>query len=152
MNRLMLGAGGYRRDGWKTLDVDRRKEPDFVCELPNLTPEVKAIQWDQIEWIHGITSLTRWDAETVLVELRKILAPGGKLVLEQPNFLRAMESRRPDWLFGDPSLKNPFHMNHWSYAPEELLGMLKAAGFRRAEILPAIHHVPDRDFRVEAFA
>ena len=52
-NRLLLCAGIVRRAGWKTLDV---KGGDFTAEIPPLPPGVRAIVWDEIEWVHGIGS------------------------------------------------------------------------------------------------
>lgn len=150
MNRLMIGPGNSWRDGWKRLDADKRFEADFTATIPPLPAAVKALAWQEIEWIHGITSLYLWEAEAILPELLSVLVPGGKLTLEQPDFRHAVQ--KPEWLFGDPALKNKFHMNHWSYTPETLTAMLRAAGFARVDILPARHHLPARDFRVEAYA
>ena len=150
MNRLMLGSGIFRREGWKTLDCNPAHHADFVAMIPPLPEAVKAIEWDEVEWIHGITSLYPWDAKIVLAELRKILRPGGgKLILEQPNFETARE--RQEWIFGDPSHREPLIMNRWAYTPESLFEELQAAKFSKIEVLPAQHHVPERDFRVEAW-
>lgn len=147
-NRLLLCAGNMRRDGWKTLDaVDGA---DFIATIPPLPDAVKAEQWNEIEWIHGITSLYPWDAETVLKELRQVLAPGAKLILEQPDFRKALQ--RVEWLFGDPDSRNPLHMNKWGWSPWTLSAAVHAAGFNNSRILPAIHHIPARDFRIEAYA
>lgn len=145
----MLGSGIFRREDWKTLDCNSAHHPDFLAIIPPLPPAVKAVEWDEIEWIHGITSVYLWDARLILKEIVGILKLDGKLVLEQPDFNKARA--RQAWLFGDPSARDSRIMNRWSYTPEELFEELKAAGFSRIEILPAQHHVPARDFRVEAW-
>lgn len=149
MNRLMLGSGIFKREGWKTLDCNPVHAADFVASIPPLPDDVKAVEWDEIEWIHGITSLYPWDAKAVLAEILAVLKPGGRLVLEQPDFIKARE--RVEWLFGDATLNLAPIMNRWSYWPESLKIELRRTGFSGIEILPAQHHVPERDFRVEAW-
>ena len=149
MNRLMLCAGPTRRIGWKTLDANPECNPDVIASIPPLPSEVSRQLWNEIEWIHGITSFYPWDAKSLLEELRAILATDGKLVLEQPDFRKAVS--REEWLFGDPTFRNPLHMNRYAYAPDTLTRLLTDAGFARIEILEAIHHNPSRDFRLEAY-
>lgn len=146
MNRLMLMAGSTRREGWKTLDC--KGGVDFLATVPPLPAEVAAVRWGEIEWIHGITQLYPWDAETLLREIREVLTPGGVLVLEQPNFHIA--SSEEHWTYGDPSFKDPLHMVKWGYSPQSLSALLSLCGFSRQELKPAQHHVPARDFRIEA--
>lgn len=149
MNRLMLGAGTVRREGWTTLDANPKCEPDIVAVFPPLPPEVKAVAWDEIEWIHGITSLYPWQAEEMLREIHAVLASGGKLVLEQPDFVHARS--KIEWLFGDPAGRNALHMNKWGYTPISLSQLLRSAGFSRVNVSTAQHHMPERDFRIEAY-
>lgn len=150
MNRLMLCAGASRRDGWKTLDANPKHEPDFLATIPPLPDSVKAVAWDEIEWIHGITSFYPWEGAQILKELKAVLVPGGKLILEQPDFNKV--GQRPEWIFGDPSLTNPLHMNKWAYTPATLTAAMHKAGFSIIAIRVALHHLPERDFRIEAFA
>jgi hypothetical protein len=145
----MLCAGLARREGWKTLDANPAYAPDYLASIPPLPDVVRAELWQEIEWIHGITSLYPWDAATLLEEIRAVLVPGGKLVLEQPDLAKA---DRTEWMFGDPSLRNPLHMNRWGYTPYSLAAALEQAGYPSIEILPAQHHLPARDFRIEAMA
>lgn len=155
MNRLMLCAGVTRCPGWKTLDVNPKHNPDFLAELPPLPAGVLIQKWDEIEWIHGITSLYPWQASEVLREVKGILNPEGKLVLEQPDARKAAHQvlidGNPQWFFGDPSHRQPLIMNRWAYTPETLYHVLREAGFGRVVCTEARHHVPDRDFRMEAY-
>jgi predicted SAM-dependent methyltransferase len=149
MNCLMIGAGIGRREGWKTLDANPRREPDYLAMIPPLPAGVKAIVWDEIEWVHGITSLYQWDAEAVIKEIHAALAPGGKLILEQPDFSKAIA--RVDWIFGDPALKDPLHMNKSGWTRNSLAQLLQVAGFSKIHIMRAHYHLPERDFRIEAY-
>lgn len=157
MKRLMLCAGPVRREGWKTLDSNAAFGPDYLATIPPLPASVTRQQWDEIEWIHGITSFYPWEAKQLLTDLRAVLVPGGKLVLEQPDAstVAAAVLTDPDlvrWFFGDPAFRNPAHMNKWAYSPETLYALLREAGFERIVQTAALHHEPARDFRLEAYA
>jgi len=149
MNCLILCSGKTRRAGWKTLDVNPVYESDFLAAIPPLPDKVIAIEWNLIELVHGITTFYPWEATNLLAQIHKILAMDGKLILEQPDFNNVIG--RVEWIFGDPTYANPLHMNKWAYTPGTLTTMLKNAGFSRVEILPAIYHKPERDFRAEAY-
>ena len=82
-------------------------------------------------------------------EIRCVLRNGGKLVLEQPDFIKAKE--KVEWLFGDPIPQNPLHMNKWAYTPRTLTDLVMSAGFSRIELHEARCHVPARDFRLEVY-
>ncbi len=146
MNRLMLLAGQTRREGWKTLDS--KGSVDYLATIPPLPDAVKAVKWDEIELIHGVNVLYPWEAETLLWEIREALVPDGLLVLEQPNFHIA--SAEVEWTYGDPQFKDPCHMVRWGYTPYTLSQLVAECGFTRWELKLAQHHVPDRDFRIEA--
>lgn len=150
MNRLILCSGRTRKSGWKTLDANPAYQPDYLSIIPPLPTVVRSIQWDEIEWIHGITSFYPWDAAQILRELAMCMAPSGKLILEQPNARLIDVGSYPEWVFGDPSLKDPLHMNKWTYTQTSLERLLRECGFSRTEIMPARYHVPERDFRIEA--
>lgn len=148
--RLIIGVGIHKREGWQTLDADPELHPDFVAAVPPFPAEVNAVWWDEIEWIHGIGTLYPWDAVQALKEIHALLASGGKLILEQPNFDIAKD--RIEWVFGDAEqFRNPLLMNRWGYTPKTLSDLLAHVGFSRIHVLPAQHHVPARDFRIEAY-
>jgi hypothetical protein len=149
MKRLLLMSGIHHPEGWVTLDANPANKPDIVATIPPLGVEMLMTKWDQVEWIHGITSLYPWDAHQVLMQIRELcIAPDGLLVLEQPNYHHA-KCAIPS-VFGDPAPREPLHMNKWAYTPESLDAAVRTAGFTRVEILPAQHHNPARDFRLEA--
>lgn len=70
-----------------------------------------------------------WDPPSFLRSLRRVLVPGGELLLSTPNRL----TFTPD---SDEPV-NPFHVKE--YAPEELREELHAAGFRVGGML-GVHH------------
>jgi hypothetical protein len=150
MKRLLLMSGIHHPEGWTTLDANPANKPDILATIPPLPPNkvFQYAKWDHIEWIHGITSLYPWAAETVLKEICYSLSRRGLLVLEQPNYL--MCTTNLQWVFGDPEPCDPLHMNKWAYTPRQLKELVTFCGFTRVEILPAQHHNPARDFRLEA--
>lgn len=148
-NNLILCSGNMRREGWKTLDCNPAFEANYVAIIPPLPHTVKLQRWDEIEWVHGITSFYPWDAIEILTELRMALEINGKLVLEQPDFNKAIP--KLEWIFGDPALKNPLHMNKWAWTPESLSKLLRDVGFSVVIVKPAKYHMPKRDFRIEAY-
>lgn len=158
MNRLMLCAGSTKREGWITLDCNPLHHPDIQAAIPPLPPPVMERLWDEVEWIHGITSLYPWDAKLVLQQLHAAMRPGGKLVLEQPDARLVADAVIQtqggclEWFFGDPMMRDPAHMNKWAYTPWSLIDLLTEAGFKDSYIKTAEYHRPDRDFRIEAIA
>ena len=148
MNRLILCAGETRRDGWTTVDASSDHFPDFLATIPPLPIDVICKQWDEVELVHGITSFYPWEAKTLLREIREVLAPGGKLVLEQPDFGKC---DRLEWIFGDPKPQNPLHMVHWAYTPNSLEALVRDSGFEHCRQMEAQYHMPSRDFRIEAW-
>ena len=70
-----------------------------------------------------------WDQAGFLAECRRVLVPGGRLLVTTPNRL----TFTPD---SDTPL-NPFHTRE--LAPSELDGLLTAAGFE-VELLHGLHH------------
>lgn len=153
MNRLMLCSGQTRREGWCTLDSNPAHAPYILATIPPLPDRVKGDKWDEIELIHGITSFYPWESEQLLCEIYSVLKPGGKVVLEQPNldYVVAYEDVELRWIFGDPSLKDPAHMNKWAYTPRSLHDLLSKCGFSQTVGCTAQHHNPTRDFRMEAY-
>ena len=149
MNKLMLLSGRTRREGWKTLDA--KGSVDYLAIVPPLPEEVRAVKWDEIELIHGINVLYPWEAERLLREIAEVMAPGGVLALEQPDLILTLQQGRGlESIYGDPTLEDPSHMCKWGYTPTSLVSLLHRCGFGTCSLRGALHHVRERDFRVEA--
>lgn len=173
MNKLMIGPGrGARRAsaaGWVTLDADERYHPDIVANVPPFPEAVRAQEWDVIEAIHVIEHLYRYQAESLVAECWEVLAPGGVLVLEQPNVaycaqvilgmvdLEKVPEGKRDYLgilgfYGEQDPNRPLWAHRYGYTPASLTDLAVRSGFDREKvtILSARHHRPVRDFRMEA--
>jgi hypothetical protein len=146
--KLILLAGADRRAGFQTLDM--KGSHDFIATVPPLPEAVKAISWDRIELIHGITQFYPWDAEVLVREIFDALRSGGTAIFEQPNLIECLRSGAVEWLYGDPSLKEPEHMVKWAYTGISLRSLMYKVGFKNVVIGRAQYHVPLRDFRLTA--
>lgn len=166
MKRLLIGAGADKRPGWVSLDANPAHAPDHVAVVPPLPAAVRDTSWDVIEADHFIGLVFRWAVVELIQEFYQALASTGMLVLEQPNIeycarvllgLETPPAATADqfsyWgFYGDPTHRDPFHSYRWGYTPQTLSDVLVEGGFQRDRIavLPALHHQPRRDFRIEA--
>ena len=160
----MLCSGGYKLDGFTTLDCNPKCEPDIVGRLPEFKLGSLGTQWDEIYLIHGIEHFTARDGCLLLADIHSALAPGGTAILEQPNLesiakaILGMETYTDEWerstlwaLYGEPS-DDPGMAHKWSYTPSLLCSLLEQCGFSADKIKVGAprSHIAGRDFRVEA--
>ena len=144
--RLNLGSGDKNLPGYVNVDVaPSRKgtEPDVLCDLRELTFEDGHA--DEIMAVHVIEHFYQWEVPGLLAEWRRILKPGGRIVLECPNLAYAAQQVVEDearlsqpkegWpttmfvLYGDPSWQDPLMCHRWGWTPRTLALELKRAGF-----------------------
>lgn len=168
--QINVGAGKRTHPDWWNCDVVQDKDAtrplDALCEATDIPlPDDVA---DVVQAIHLAEHLPRWDLEVALAEWRRLLKPGGLLVLELPNLVKCCENylsgrvrkggKHPDQLarfgiYGDPRCKNKWMLHAWGYSPQEMISILNANGFSGAAEHPTQHHVcgrDHRDMRIEA--
>lgn len=160
-------CAGRPRNGWVTLDADPKSGADHIAQIPPLPPAIKAQRWDMVELIHGIEHFYRWDAKALLLEVRQVLAPGGKLILEQPDIFKCaqvitgevlIENEAQRWrlgeggIFGDSRPHRPYMDHKYGYTPQTLRKLLVECGFQDELIVEETprYHIPRRDFRLVA--
>ncbi len=153
--RLHLGCGSKILRGW--VNVDNRGEPDLnadITDLPYLENSV-----EEIMAIHVFEHLYPWKVEEILKGWRKILKPGGKLILEMPDLKKVLKhfqdpKAHPSLtmlaLYGGEATDRIEELHKWCWDMEQIEPMLKQAGFTKVEEKPPQYHIPIRDFRVEA--
>jgi len=169
--RLNIGCGARVLDGWTNCDIVRNpaapRDPEILCDAKAIPlPDGCA---EMAQAIHVFEHFYRWEAEGVLREWRRLLKPGGVLILELPNLVKCCENflsgrkrggKDPDQLarwgiYGDPRTGDKF-MNHpWGYSPDEVIDLLHANGFTDAVERPTQFHPAGRaprDMRIEARA
>ncbi len=161
---LCAGPSDYGPE-FKTHDGMPEFGTDYVATLPPLPAEIMERQWDEIYLIHGIEHFYLWDAMILLSNMHEALAPGGLLVLEQPNvrtcaevFLglkkpmtRIEEHSGIGGIYGGPT---PFLAHKYGWTPESLTEACISVGFSPEKVKSGngIAHpcAYGRDFRIEA--
>lgn len=155
--KLNLGCGHRKIEGYVGVDANAKTSAcDLACDLRTLPHEDGSVE--EIIAVHVIEHFYLWEVQPLLAEWRRVLAPGGKLILEQPDIAKAamLYLRNPadkGYMFafyGDPGQRDERMCHHWGWTPATLGRELKLAGFRDPTHKPAQFKRPERDFRVEA--
>lgn len=130
---------------------------DGVIEVP-LPLENET--FEEVHSYHVLEHVFRWEADALVKEWKRLLQPGGKLVLELPNIklaaqnlLNGMNDQMSMWpLYGDWNHKDPYMMHKHGYTPETLEQLLTQCGFINIKFSDPQTHGKraNRDMRVEA--
>ena len=119
---------------------------------------------DYVCAIHIIEHFYRWEVPEVLAEWKRVLKPGGRIVLELPCMdkiylyiaqtiyeqKKLLERMTVMAFWGDPRQKSEAAHHRWGYTIAEMQGILMKVGFRNVEYQnPRYHHML-RDMRFEA--
>ncbi len=148
--------------------------PYVNCDIRK--PPFEHGSMEEIQAIHCFEHFPRWEAVSILMQWRRILKPGGLLVLEMPclNMIIDIlhEHRTPDsipsvWyklpdgrtvnkhidaisgLYGEQDPKKPDMLHKWCYSSEEIREVLESAGFTNILFKDPLFHRPFRDMRIE---
>lgn len=116
--------------------------------------------------VHVVEHFYAWEVPALLVEWKRVLKPGAKLVLELPCMNKVIKymadciSRKEPmqmqmtWLalWGDPNYQRPEMCHRWGYTKEQIVSLLWEAGFKNVRTTDPRYHLKARDMRVEAIA
>jgi predicted SAM-dependent methyltransferase len=164
--RLNLGSGDKTLPGYVNVDtVDERagNKPDVISDIRKL--ELADEYADEVMAIHVVEHFYIWEIAALLAEWRRVLKPGGLLILECPNVLKAARNlvnnpsyatnREAGWkktmhaLYGDTRWEDALMVHKWGWTPASLTQQLEEAGFSGVHEEVAIFHSPiDRDMRL----
>lgn len=171
MIRLNYGCGRRVLSGWTNVDAvinPRAPRTPEVLHALEFNPDGSIIQQtplpdgyaDELMAAHVIEHFYEWCAPFVLLEWKRLLKSGGKLILELPNIeaaarnlLAGMSPQMSMFAFyGDGSHKDPYMVHRMGYTPSSLTQLVINAGFQQVKIMPPQTHGPrpNRDMRVEA--
>lgn len=158
--KLHLGCGKRILPGYVNIDAiggDRQMDIRKLDYPDNSVEEILAVHvWEHF-WLNEVVEIAS--------EWRRVLIPGGKLILEMPRLEKVMhyiiQSRVNNtpmaanmtlWaMYGDPStIRSEQDLHKWLWGMGDIKLVLTSAGFREIQILEPEHHVKARDMRVEA--
>lgn len=119
---------------------------------------------DAVAAIHVLEHFYRWEAPAMLAEWRRILKPGGVLILELPCMdkvfgyvAQCIEKREPMVpfmslyaLYGDPKHENPLMTHKYGWFTAELQRVLESVGFTTIRSERPRYHFEFRDMRMES--
>lgn len=140
------------------------KRSDVKCDLANLDafPDDYA---SVAVAVHVIEHFYEWDVANILAEWRRVLKPGGKLILELPSMNKIFNYIRDcmtdgeninlgfSWyaIYGDPRCESVPMCHKWGYTEQMITDKLTAAGFSNIHFEEPNYHFPLRDMRVVAY-
>jgi SAM-dependent methyltransferase len=154
----------HHRNAPRAPDLLYAFEFDSDGGLANPIPLADGVA-DEITGIHVFEHFHRWTCQAVITEWRRILKPGGSLILELPDLIKCCQNiidgrqgNHPDqlgrWgLYGDPREKDVFMCHPWGWAPDELIQFLGENGFTEMRHVPTQFHKCGklhRDMRIES--
>jgi len=129
--RLHLGCGDRRLAGYINVDWRRTLATDLVCDIRKLPYHANST--DRIELYHVIEHLPKCDLLDAFREWNRILYPGGKLIVECPDFDRSVEEylqgneERLYSIYGRQRFPGDTH--YWGYTVKRLKKCLQQTGF-----------------------
>lgn len=157
--KLNIGCGGRRIEGYTGIDAVARPAADIVAPAHNIPlPDGCA---DIIFACHLWEHFYLWECPKVITEWKRLLKPGGKLILELPNLRKCCENllngrmvggKDPNqlsyWgLFGDPRTNDPFMHHKWGWTPQTLTAFLTDHGFTKIHEEPTQYHPAGKEHR-----
>lgn len=169
--KVNLGCGHQCLDGFINIDIQyattANRRPDILADLRETTLPDNYVDYAQA--IHVFEHFYFWEVDDVLREWKRILKPGGLLVLELPDLLKCCQNiirggglkvwgKTPEmygiWaLYGYPGEKDPHMAHKWGWTPRTLKALLKKHGFIKIRSCPTEWHSSGkdkRDMRLEA--
>lgn len=162
--KLNIGCGKRVFKDYLNIDLDQRLNVDY----PYLQSDAAKLPLDsecaeEILTVHIFEHFWPWDVQDILAEWKRVLKPGGMLIVECPNLERsaalfcwAIKEGKKDIstmlmnaFYGDPKDRDLPGRHKWGYTPQTLIETLQQAGFRECRQEPAQFKMKEpRDMRI----
>lgn len=136
MSKLNLGCGGARTEGYINVDV----AGDAADVKMGMRDYVRTCTDSSVEAIimsHSLEHIIYQEAESLLKECYRIMAPGGRLEIVCPNFIYAMKkylagqfSRQECQTFMQGNQRDKYDRHCWVTDEATLPELIKNAGFK----------------------
>jgi predicted SAM-dependent methyltransferase len=146
--KLYLGSRQYKPDGFLTVDIDDRHDPDIVADVTDLSV-LGSNTVEEICASHILEHLPWPLAYKALAEWTRVLRPGGRLRVAVPD-LAAMATMIAEgknvWaatslIYGVGRLENQLEAHQYGYTRGMLTSILRSLGFRNFDWWK--HDMPD---------
>lgn len=162
--KLHLGCGAHRLPRpWVNVDGLPSPAADFVLRFDEFLKQVPDGAFTSVYWSHGPEHVAPDLLPGVLHELRRILAPGGELLLAAPDLVGIYENRfltqknGSAWqaaMFGETnSTDHPYLAHRQVFTHETLTALVRGAGFRRGTraVQTVLEELEPWDWRLEDY-
>ena len=133
--KLHLGCGDKNFEGYVNIDWRKTRATDLVCNIRKLPYPDNSIEL--IETYHAIEHLPRHDLPKALKEWDRVLFPGGRLIIECPDFDEIVkrylegDEKQLDGIFALQRFEGDYHL--FGYNFKRLRRVLKDRGFANIE-------------------
>ncbi len=117
--KLHLGCGSRYFEGYINIDLRKTTATNLVCYINKLPYPDNSVEL--IETYHVVEHLPRHDLSKALREWCRILIPGGRLIIECPDFDEIVtkylkgDERQLDGIFGLQRFKGDYHLFGYNF-------------------------------------
>lgn len=155
-----LGCGERHWDGW--IGVDLNPQAELQADIRALP--IAEDTADAVAAIHVLEHFYLWEAKPLLMEWKRILKPGGRMIIEVPCldkiflYIADCINHKKDAhsfmtlnaFYGDPWHTDPVMMHKWGYTIGALRGLLEEVGMHDIQQPQPRYHFRFRDMRFES--
>jgi predicted SAM-dependent methyltransferase len=103
-NKLHIGCGGVKINGFINIDAFKTPATDFICEIENLPKYIRPNSISMIYSSHTLEHFARREAIEVLKMFYDFLQPGGELRISVPDLIKLADLAKTKSKFKDMEL------------------------------------------------